>query len=72
MHFCCVSDEYRSAGVIYGMMSSYAKAGSAAQTKWSEKMLEAWTQFVNRRPDDKEIGRLVSERVNPYTGQLVP
>jgi hypothetical protein len=61
------AEEYRSAGVIFGMMSAKVKKPARVQ-ELTRMMRFAWTEFVRRKPEDKEIRHLIDNSINPYTG----
>lgn len=71
------ADTFRGGGIIYGQ---YAKALLNAGGKGSEekaaflerRTFDLWKEYLALAPEDDQIGRLVNDRFNPYTGRKVP
>jgi hypothetical protein len=65
------ADHYRTAGVIYGLYSKYvsSQARSEEEEEANMRMYASWSQYLEQRPEDKEIRPFVQAALNPYTNK---
>ncbi len=43
----------------------------SARVAADRQMFRVWSRFVELQPDDTEIARFVTDKINPYTGKAM-